>query len=109
MHQIVSLAITIWNGNGRRYQHRKWGLCVMSQWQLVKRLLPIVALALLLTGCGVPELSALIPSGEVAEKQLSLIILSISIMVLVFVVVAIIFTYVVIRYRARPGDRKSVV
>lgn len=80
----------------------------MSQWQFVKRLLPIVAFALLLTGCGAPELSALNPSGAVAEKQLSLIILSISIMVLVFVVVAIIFTYVVIRYRARPGQEKEI-
>ncbi|MDQ0164810.1 cytochrome c oxidase subunit 2 [Bacillus horti] len=74
----------------------------------MKRLLPIVALALLLAGCGAPELSALNPSGAVAEKQLSLIILSISIMVLVFVVVAIIFTYVVIRYRERPGQEKEI-
>lgn len=80
----------------------------MSQWQFVKRLLPIVAFALLLTGCGAPELSALRPSGAVAEKQLSLIILSISIMVLVLVVVAIIFTYVIIRFRARPGQEKEI-
>lgn len=71
----------------------------------VWRALPLLlVLPLLLTGCGVPKLSALQPMGPVAEMQLDLIKLSLGIMVLVVVVVLAIFAYVVIKFRERPGD-----
>ncbi|WP_202077256.1 cytochrome c oxidase subunit II [Caldalkalibacillus salinus] len=80
----------------------------MRKWQIVQRFLPILTVMLLLAGCGAPELSALDPSGVVAEKQLSLIILSLAIMVFVFLVVIVIFTYVLIRYRAKPGQEDEI-
>lgn len=58
----------------------------------------------LLSGCGLENLSALDPKGPVADKQLSLIIISLSVMIGVFVVVAIIYVYVLIRFRKRPGQ-----
>lgn len=76
----------------------------MKRWQHVWRLLPLMVMMLALTGCGKPFLSALDPKGPVAEEQLSLIMLSLYIMTLVFAVVAIIFTYVLIRFRKRPGQ-----
>ncbi|WP_025028559.1 cytochrome c oxidase subunit II [Caldalkalibacillus mannanilyticus] len=69
------------------------------------RLLPLlVMLALVLTGCGDPYLSALNPSGPVAEEQLSLIYISLAVMIFVIVAVIVIYTYVLIRFRARPGQ-----
>ena len=62
-------------------------------------------LSLALTGCGNAELSALRPAGPVAAMQFDLMKLSFSIMVGVFLVVMLIFTYVLIRYRKRPGQQ----
>ncbi|MBP1932632.1 cytochrome c oxidase subunit II [Ammoniphilus resinae] len=77
----------------------------MSGWKNLCRLLPIVALAMfVLTGCGDPYLSALDPKGPVAESQLSLIKLSFYIMLGVFIVVMVIFTYVLVKFRKRPGQ-----
>ncbi|HJV45184.1 MAG TPA: cytochrome c oxidase subunit II [Bacillota bacterium] len=77
----------------------------MSGWKKASRLLPLFgAVILALTGCGDPYLSALDPKGPVAEAQLSLVMLSFYIMVGVFVVVMVIFTYVLIKFRKRPGQ-----
>ncbi|HZG13810.1 MAG TPA: cytochrome c oxidase subunit II [Candidatus Bathyarchaeia archaeon] len=76
-----------------------------SRWQLNWRLLSMVmALALVLTGCGRENLSTLIPKGPVAEQQLFLMVLTSAIMIGVFLIVMIIFAYVLIRYRQRPGQ-----
>lgn len=76
-----------------------------SRWQhLWRQLLFFGLLALMLTGCGKQELSALLPQGPVADMQFSLMKISMAIMVGVFLVVMIIFTYVLIRYRKRPGQ-----
>jgi cytochrome c oxidase subunit 2 len=76
-----------------------------SRWQLGWRLLSMVmALALLLAGCGRDNLSTLIPKGPVAEKQFFLMTLTSAIMTGVFLVVLTIFTFVLIRYRQRPGQ-----
>jgi cytochrome c oxidase subunit 2 len=76
-----------------------------SRWQLNWRLLSmLMALALVLTGCGKENLSTLIPHGPVAEKQFFLMVLTSSIMTGVFLIVIIILTYVLIRYRQRPGQ-----
>ncbi|QOS97332.1 cytochrome c oxidase subunit II [Brevibacterium sp. JNUCC-42] len=78
---------------------------MMRRLQQVGRMLPmLVMVALLLTGCGDPYLSALQPKGPVAGMQYDLIKLSVIIMLGVFTVVIVIFTYVLIRYRKRKGD-----
>ncbi|MBO8162671.1 MAG: cytochrome c oxidase subunit II [Brevibacillus sp.] len=78
---------------------------MVKRWQHVWRLLALtIVTALTLTGCGDPTLSALIPSGPVAEEQLTLIKLSLFIMVGVIAVVMFIFAYVIIRYRQKPGQ-----
>lgn len=95
-------------GLGRADQQRKWGYMKMRQWHMLKRLLPFMALMLLLSGCGVQGISALDPQGTVAEKQLFLILLSIGIMILVFVVVMIIFTFVILKYRMKKGEEDVI-
>ena len=76
----------------------------MKSWQTWRQLLLFALLTLVLSGCGIQELSALRPQGPVAEMQFDLMKLSFSIMIGVFVVVMLIFTYVLIRYRKRPGQ-----
>ncbi|PYZ93275.1 cytochrome c oxidase subunit II [Salipaludibacillus keqinensis] len=67
------------------------------------RLLPL-SLILLMSGCGVQNLSALDPQGPVAEMQYSLIQLSLYIMIFVLVIVFAIYIFVLYRFRERPGD-----
>ncbi len=52
-----------------------------------------------LAACGKPELSALIPAGEVGQEQFDLMMLSVAIMTLVVVVVVIMFTIAVVKSR----------
>ncbi|MDN4073578.1 cytochrome c oxidase subunit II [Fictibacillus terranigra] len=69
------------------------------------RVIPLFAmLALLLMGCGDPTLSALLPQGEVATKQYSLMVLSLAIMIFVLLVVFIIYVFVLVKFRKRKGD-----
>jgi cytochrome c2 len=78
----------------------------MKGWQQFWRQLSLFGLlALVLTGCGKDELSTLKPSGPVAAMQFDLMKLSFVIMIGVFIVVMLIFTYVLIRYRKRPGQQ----
>ncbi len=78
----------------------------MKGWQQFWRQLSVFGLlALALTGCGREELSTLQPSGPVAAMQFDLMKLSSAIMIGVFIVVMLIFTYVLIRYRKRPGQQ----
>ncbi|ADH99134.1 cytochrome c oxidase subunit II [Salisediminibacterium selenitireducens] len=67
------------------------------------RFLPF-GLILLLTGCGMENLSALDPQGPVADMQYSLIALSLYIMIFVLVVVFLIYIFVLFKFRERPGD-----
>ncbi|QQE73924.1 cytochrome c oxidase subunit II [Brevibacillus composti] len=77
----------------------------MKSWQQSwRQLLLFGLLALALTGCGKEELSALQPQGPVAAMQFDLMKLTTIIMTGVFVVVILILTYVLIRYRKRPGQ-----
>lgn len=64
----------------------------------------LLATVVFLGGCGDPTLSALLPAGPVAERQLTLIKLSVSIMAGVITVVLIIFVYVLFRFREKPGQ-----
>lgn len=72
----------------------------LSNW----RLIPLLAvLALILSACGEPQLSALKPAGEVAQKQYDLMLLSTAIMVGVIVVVVLIFLIVIIKFRRKDN------
>ncbi len=75
-----------------------------SRWLNWRLLSLVMALALVLSGCGRENLSALVPKGPVAEQQFFLMGLTSAIMIGVFIIVMIIFTYVLIRYRQRPGQ-----
>ncbi|UCZ51862.1 cytochrome c oxidase subunit II [Bacillus shivajii] len=67
------------------------------------RLFPL-SFILLMSGCGMQNLSALDPQGPVAEGQFSLIMLSLYIMIFVIVVVFVLYVIVLLRFRERPGD-----
>lgn len=77
----------------------------MSRLKKLWRLVPLLAaMTFLLTGCGDPTLSALVPKGPVASEQFYLMKLSLFIMVFVVIVVFAIYVYVLIRFRKRAGD-----
>ncbi len=82
---------------------KKW----LRKWRLRKwRLASVLAvLALVLSGCGEPFLSALKPAGEVAKQQYDLILFSLGIMTLVIIVVVVLFTIAVVRFR-RKNDKE---
>ncbi|AOZ92437.1 cytochrome c oxidase subunit II [Paenibacillus crassostreae] len=78
---------------------------MMKRWQVMKRLLPMLAIfTLLLAGCGREDLSVLKPQGPVAQGQFDLIKLSISIMLVVLVIVFALAAFVLIKFRRRPGQ-----
>jgi cytochrome c oxidase subunit 2 len=73
-----------------------------SSWLVISL---VLALVLILTGCGDESISVLNPSGPVAEQQLGLMKLGIIIMVFVVVVVFGIWGYVLFRFRKRKGEK----
>ncbi|OAB45434.1 cytochrome c oxidase subunit II [Paenibacillus glacialis] len=78
----------------------------MKRWQVMKRLLPMLAIfSLLMAGCGRDDLSVLRPQGPVAQGQFDLIKLSISIMLVVLVIVFAISAYVIVKFRRRPEHK----
>jgi cytochrome c oxidase subunit II len=81
----------------------------MKTWQKLSRIIPMFALlTLVLSGCGLENLSALVPKGEGAETTFSMMMISLYIMIGVLVIVFAIYTYVVIRYRKRPGQENEI-
>jgi len=81
----------------------------MKQWLQKGRLLSVFAiLALVLSGCGKPYLSALQPAGEVAKQQYDLIMFSLGIMTLVIVVVCVIFVLVIVRFRRTKENEHKI-
>ncbi|MFC7061333.1 cytochrome c oxidase subunit II [Halobacillus seohaensis] len=66
------------------------------------------ALTLILSGCGVENLSALKPKGYGSELIFDLMMISIAIMLFVFVIVMAIYTYVLIRYRQKKGQEDFI-
>ena len=72
----------------------KW----LSKW---RQILLLLVMALVLSGCGEPFLSALQPAGEVAQAQYDLMLLSTAIMVGVIIVVVLIFLYVIFKFRTK--------
>lgn len=69
------------------------------------RLLSIFTLmALILSGCGKPFVSALRPAGDIAKQQYDLILFSFGVMTFVIIVVVILFTIVIVRFRRKRED-----
>ncbi len=77
----------------------------MKKWLRKWRLATVIAvLALVLSGCGEPFLSALKPAGEVAKQQYDLILFSLGIMTLVVIVVVVLFAIVLVRFRRKNNS-----
>ncbi|UOR12957.1 cytochrome c oxidase subunit II [Halobacillus amylolyticus] len=66
------------------------------------------ALTLILSGCGVDNISALKPEGYGSELIFDLMMISIAIMLFVFVIVMAIYTFVLIRYRRKKGQEDFI-
>ncbi|WP_181348951.1 cytochrome c oxidase subunit II [Thalassobacillus sp. CUG 92003] len=66
------------------------------------------ALSLILSGCGVDNISALKPEGYGSELLFDLMLISIAIMLFVFVIVMAIYTFVIIRYRQKKGQEDYI-
>jgi cytochrome c oxidase subunit II len=80
----------------------------MKIWQKLSRIVPFALLTLVLSGCGREDLTALVPKGEGAEINYSMMMISLYIMIGVLVAVFAIYTYVVIKYRKRPGQENEI-
>ncbi|TGB05043.1 cytochrome c oxidase subunit II [Halobacillus salinus] len=65
-------------------------------------------LALILSGCGKDNLSALKPKGYSSELILDLMLISIAIMIFVFVIVMAIYAFVLVRYRQKKDDEDII-
>ncbi len=82
--------------------HRVKNILRVKRWAI----LPAFTLLLLVSGCA--ELTVLDPKGPVGESQKELIVFSIILMLLIVAVVFIAFTYMIVKYRERPGrDEKD--
>lgn len=66
------------------------------------------SLALILSGCGKENLSALIPKGYGAEKSLDLIILTAVIMLFVLIIVMLVYVTVLVRFRKKKGQKDFI-
>lgn len=71
----------------------------------MKRIIPLIALIIFLSGCAMQNPGPLNPKGQVGEDQLWLILFSLGIMVLVMAVVFGLLIYVLIRYRKRKNQQ----
>ncbi|MUK89563.1 cytochrome c oxidase subunit II [Ornithinibacillus sp. L9] len=66
------------------------------------------SLALVLSGCGKENLTALVPKGYGAESSMDLIILTTVIMLFVFAVVMVIYVITLIRFRKKKGQEDYI-
>ncbi|SET29670.1 cytochrome c oxidase subunit 2 [Oceanobacillus limi] len=66
------------------------------------------SLALVLSGCGKENLTALVPKGYGAESSLDLIILTTVIMLFVFAVVMVIYVIALVRFRKKKGQEDYI-
>lgn len=74
----------------------------------IKALALMSFMAVLLTGCGKENLTALVPKGYGAEESMKLIILTTVIMGGVFLVVIVVLAYVLIRFRRKKGQENYI-
>ena len=68
----------------------------LKKWRLFSLL---AALTVFLSGCGNEELSTLLPAGQVAKDQFTLLLLASGIMLFVILVVVIIYVVAILRFR----------
>ncbi|WP_430786170.1 cytochrome c oxidase subunit II [Virgibacillus flavescens] len=81
----------------------------MKGWMGKLRALTLFSsLALILSGCGQENLSALIPKGYGAEKSLDLIILTAVVMLFVLVIVMLLYVTVLVRFRKKKGQKDFI-
>ncbi|MGY0692262.1 cytochrome c oxidase subunit II [Virgibacillus sp. FSP13] len=81
----------------------------MKGWMGKFRALTLLgSLALVLSGCGRENLTALKPKGYGAETSFDLIILTTIVMCVVFAVVAIVYIIVLIRFRKKKGKENFI-
>src|SRR5690625_7977306 len=70
----------------------------------LRTIMLLSSLALILSGCGRDNLTALVPKGYGAEVSMQLIILTTVVMTFVFLVVITLYVIVLMRYRKKKGD-----
>ncbi|QST01457.1 cytochrome c oxidase subunit II [Pontibacillus sp. ALD_SL1] len=81
----------------------------MKGWMGKSRVLFLFGIMLLtLTGCGLPNLTALEPKGEGADVIYDLMMLSVIIMVVVGVIVMALYFFVLIRYRQKEDNQDYI-
>ncbi|WP_281657936.1 cytochrome c oxidase subunit II [Halobacillus sp. Cin3] len=73
-----------------------------------RSLLLFGALTLILTGCGIENVSALKPKGYGSELLFDLMMISIAIMIFVFVIVMAIYAFVLFRFREKKGQEDVI-
>ncbi|WP_284140932.1 MULTISPECIES: cytochrome c oxidase subunit II [unclassified Virgibacillus] len=81
----------------------------MKGWMGKLRALFLLGLvALILSGCGRENLTALVPKGYGSESSMKLIILTTVIMSAVFVIVMIVYVIVLLRFRKKKGQENFI-
>src|SRR5690625_6691721 len=73
-----------------------------------KALFLLSSLAVIVSGCGRENLTALVAKGYGAESAFNLIILTTAVMTLVFLGVVIVFVIVLLRYRKKKGQEDFI-
>lgn len=74
----------------------------------IKTILLFSTLALILSGCGLENLTALKPKGYGADSSMYLIILTTVVMTFVFLAVMIVYIIVLIRFRKKKGEEEVI-
>ncbi|MGM8364255.1 cytochrome c oxidase subunit II [Virgibacillus sp. W0181] len=74
----------------------------------LRALLLMGSLALILSGCGKDNLTALVPKGYGADQSMYLIILTTVVMTFVFIAVMIVYVIVLLRFRKKKGDKDFI-
>ncbi|MFD1038746.1 cytochrome c oxidase subunit II [Virgibacillus byunsanensis] len=64
--------------------------------------------ALVLSGCGKENLTALVPKGYGAESSMDLIILTTVVMLFVFLIVMLVYVIVLVRFRKKKGQEDFI-
>ncbi|MBB6449423.1 cytochrome c oxidase subunit 2 [Geomicrobium halophilum] len=76
----------------------------MKGWKSFLRFTPLMAILLLLAGCGEQRLTALDPMGPQSQWIFDNMMLSLYVMAIVIIVVFVLFFIVVVRFRHKEGD-----
>src|SRR5699024_4721696 len=78
----------------------------MKEWMgKLRYLLVLGSIVLVLSACGLDNLTALVPNGNCAYILMKLIILTSVVMIFLFIVVMILMVIVLLRYQKKKGDK----